>query len=88
MSSQTGGTGSGASTRQPDAVAQAGEVQQPAAGDVREPVDRHVAAQQLERRSHVDHGRLEQRVGDGRAAQLGWGGIEAERLEHAPRASV
>ena len=30
-----------------------------------------VAAQQLEHRAHVDHGRLEQRVGDARAAQLG-----------------
>ena len=27
-------------------------------------------AQQVERRAHVDHGRLEQRVGDGRAAEL------------------
>ena len=48
---------------------QAQEVQQPVAGDVREAVDRHVGAQQLEHRAHVDHGRLEQGVGDGGAAE-------------------
>ena len=74
-----------------DAVAaQAQQVQQPAAGDVGQPVDVDAGAQQVERRAHVDDGRLEQRVGDARAAQLGRAVVEAEpaSCSSARRASV
>ena len=69
-SPKTGGTGSGSSISKPTSALQAQQVQQPAAGDVREPADVGSSrAQQLEHRAHVDHGRLEQRVGDRRAAE-------------------
>ena len=45
----------------------------------------------VERGADVDHGRLEQRVGDGRAAELGRAVVEAERppsWSSARRASV
>ena len=47
-----------------DAGAQAQQVLQAAAGDVRQAVDREAGAQQVEHGAHVDDGRLEQRVGD------------------------
>ena len=44
-----------------DAVAEPQQVEQAAAGDVGQPADLDVGAQQLQDRAHVDHGRLEQR---------------------------
>ena len=51
---------------------QAQQVEHPVAGDVRQAAHRDLGAQQLEHRPHVDHGRLEQRVGQaGTAQQVG-----------------
>ena len=77
-SPKTGGTGSGASIAKPTARPEAQQVAHAAAGDVREAAHGDVRAQQLEHRAHVDHGRLEQRVGDARAAELGRAVVERQ----------
>ena len=69
-----------------DVGVQAQQVQHPAAGDVREPAHVELRAQQLEHGADVDHGRLEQRVGDARAAQLR-GRASSESEPSAARAS-
>ena len=70
----------GPSISKPTSACRRSRFEQPAAGDVREPVHGDVRAQQLEHRAHVDHGRLEQRVGDGCAAERG----RASRRARAP----
>ena len=88
MSSHDGGHGERVLDGVADAVAaQPQEVQQAAAGDVGQPVDVEAGAQERERRADVDHGRLEQRVGDARAAQLGRAVVEAESAVLEQRAA-
>ena len=60
-----------------DVGVQAQQVQQPAAGDVRQAAHVGARAQQLEHRAHVDHRRLEQRVGHRGAAERGRGARRA-----------
>ena len=72
-------------------AAEAQDVGQAAAGDVGQPADVDAGAQQLEDRAHVDDGRLEQRVGDRGAAELGGRVVEREAallLQRAARQRV
>ena len=66
--------------READGLVEAQQVQQAAAGDVGEAVDRDVRADQLERGAHVDHRRLEQRVGERAALERA---VEREALDRA-----
>ena len=64
-----------------DGGVQARQVQQPAAGDVREAVDAETGPQQLERRADVDRRRLEQGVGHRGTAQRRRAVVQRERGE-------
>jgi hypothetical protein len=61
-----------------DIAAEAREIEDAAAGDVREAVDRDAGAKELEDRADVDDGRLEQGVGDRGAVEGSRAVVERE----------
>jgi hypothetical protein len=85
---KTGGTGQRVGHGVREVVAQPLEVVDAAAGDVREPMDRDVGAQQLEHGAHVDDRGLEQDVGDAAAAELRRAVVVRERRQRAARERV